>query len=441
MSSKVKAEAAGWPTGEVLAEAELDRATPTRDATATNMVLNAGTLYVAGGDTILQLDAADGHVLASRRLEDCTRGAARIALAGDVLVVAFGNGSLVGLARDGLDILWRQKLDFAQAVWSSTTTQNATGAVHTDVNLADALWYVTSIAANGEVACVGFSSYQTDPGSYVACVEAASGALRWQREYPGRLCFRWGVSHPCLTAFGLLVPVPEDRGVQLLDLASGSERARLDTPPVGMGFRRVERDGRSSWVTQTLDGTVLFVGIGDDGAPCIERSIAVPGPEGDGLLPSSASPIVVGNYLLCNCPVPSVTRGDGSVVPDGDAPGSVVCMRLDTGEVVDEFDRFSFDATPTVLAAVGEGDGWGVVALGSDGAADAATGEVRLVLLQDDGLWLLPFEDGAFGNPTLLIDEVCLGMSDAGGALVVDEDGVLHLACGTIDRTALYAIG
>ena len=136
-----------------------------------------------------------------------------------------------------------------------------------------------------------------------------------------------------------------------------------------------------------------------------------------------------------------MTRGDGSVVPDGDAPGSVVCMRLDTGEVVDEFDRFSFDATPTVLAAVGEGDGWGVVALGSDGAADAATGEVRLVLLQDDGLWLLPFEDGAFGNPTLLIDEVCLGMSDAGGALVVDEDGVLHLACGTIDRTALYAIG
>lgn len=421
--------------------AELDRATPTRDATATNMVLNAGTLYVAGGDTILQLDAADGRVIASRRIEDCTRGAARIALAGEVLVAAFGDGSLVGLARDGLDILWRQKLDFSQAAWSSTTTQDAAGAVHTDAAMADALWYVTSIVANGEVACVGFSSYQTDPGSYVVCVDAASGVPCWQREYPGHFCFRWGVSHPCLTAFGLLVPVPEDRGVQLLDLASGSELARLDTPPIGMGFRRVERDDRSSWMTQALDGTVLFVGIGDDGALHLERSIAVAGPEGEGVLPSSAAPVAMGDYLLCNRPVSRVPYGDGSLVPDEEAPGSVVCLRLDTGEVVDEFDRFSFDATPTVLMVAEAGDERGVVALGSDGAGAAAIGEVRLVLLQDDGLWLLPYEDGAFGNPTLLIDEVCLGMSDAEGALVVGDDGVHHLACGTIDRTALYAIG
>ena len=73
----------------------------------------------------------------------------------------------------------------------------------------DAPWRCTSLAMDSTAIVVGYSSYQLENMSLLACVEASTGVARWTRQLEGRLDTAGGLGYPVAVDTGLLLSMPD----------------------------------------------------------------------------------------------------------------------------------------------------------------------------------------------------------------------------------------
>ena len=402
--------------GIVASESQLSRSSAGHKATSTNLVLVGDCLYVGGNTRVRAIDALTGEGIRHHDFKARSRGAGRLAVCGDILLAAFGDGGLAALGRDDFDLLWEQELDLPLAEWGRR--EDADGNVSLD--MAPALWYIANIAVHEGLAFVGFSSYQVSPGSHLICVEVASGSVLWTKTYEGRFCYSWGVGHPCAADAGLLVPRPEERGAELLAYETGEVICALDTGWIGMGITPIP-DAEADYLCASMEGELYRLRV--DGSSGITRvsCCQLPTDGEERLLPSSAQPVVAGSYVICNNPAP-VKRGDsGRAFPDEAEGHSVSVIDLNTFEVVATKENMSFDATPVVIK-------------------DEGVGDLQLVYLQESGLWSCPIDDSGLGNATRLNGEVPCGTDTPQGPFVITEEGHVLIAGGTTEVQYLYRV-
>lgn len=404
------------PDGEVEGKAQLSRSTPGQKATTTNLVLESGALYVGGNVRIRKIDAKTGEGIHHHDFTSHRLGAGRIALVGDVLLVAFGDGSLAALDRESFDLLWEKDLGLPLAEWGRQ--ESSTGEL--SLSLAPAFWYVADIAVSENLAFVGFSSYQVDPGSHLLCIDAPTGTVVWTKTYPGRFCYSWGVAHPCLTPGGLLVARPEEGGIETLAIDTGDTRCAVATGWIGMGFTPVP-ETRSDYVCVSMYGELYRLRIDEAGDISLELICGLSSNQKTGLLPSSAQPVMVGSKVLCNAPVPVIYDGAGRARPHDSQGHSVVIVDLESASIVSRKDGLSFDGTPVVVL-------------------DRESGDHQVLYLQDSGLWRCLVDDGGLGNATRLNDQVPCGTDTPRGPFAITEEGHVLIAGGTTEVRYLYRV-
>ena len=393
-----------------------------RFAQPSRPLISNGTVYVSGRGEMSARRLKDGELLVKAQLEDMGYSGARTALAEGLILAVYGDGSLAAFDSDDLSLVWRQRYDFAKGIRETGSGTHEDGTSYSISEEFDADWYATDITVCEDAAVVGFSSYQTNPGSYLLCIELSSGEVRWQQEYQGRFCYFAGVSHPCATAAGVLAPVPEEPRLQLLDCGDGHVLGELATDAfVGMGFSIVPGT-EDEYLTVTRSGCFLHLHVSSAG---IERraSRVLPGPDGVErvLMPSCAQPIVVGDVVVCNLPVPSEMRNDGFEVPKEGVTGGFASFALDASGFTSYRSSSSFDATPVVLQAQDETVPY-------------------LYYLQDDGLYRMSFSDGKPSDPELLNEGVSLGLDTQRGPFALDENGYLALVCGNVNLQRLHVL-
>lgn len=404
------------PEGMIGGKSQLARSISESKATTTNLVLESGALYVGGNVRIRKIDAKTGEGIRHYDFTSHRLGAGRIALVGDVLLVAFGDGSLAALDRETFDLLWEKDLGLPLAEWGRQ--ESSTG--ESSLTLAPALWYVADIAVSDNLAFVGFSSYQVDPGSHLLCIDAPTGAVVWTKTYPGRFCYSWGVAHPCVTPGGLLVARPEEGGIETLAIDTGDTQCAVATGWIGMGFTPVPGT-RSDYVCVSMDGELYRLRIDEAGGISLELICGLSGDQKAGLLPSSAQPVMVGSKVLCNAPVPVIYDGAGRARPHDSQGHSVVMVDLESASVVSRKDGLSFDGTPVVVL-------------------DRESGDHQVLYLQDSGLWRCPVDDGGLGNATRLNDQAPCGTDTPRGPFAITEEGHVLIAGGTTEVRYLYRV-
>ena len=381
-----------------------------------------GAVYVSGRGEVSACCLKDGELLAENQLDDMDYSGVRTALAEGLMLMAYGDGSMVAFDAGDLSVIWRKRYDFVQGVRETGSGTREDGSSYVTSEKFDADWYATDITVHEDAAVIGFSSYQTNPGSYLLCIELASGTVRWQKEYQGRFCYFAGVSHPYATPAGVLVSIPEKPCLQLLDYTDGNLLGELTVDTfIGMGFSLVPGT-EDEYLTVTRGGYLLHLRVSTTG---IEQRASTALPVSDGaervIMPSCAQPIVVGDVAVCNLPVPPEIRSDGHEVPKEGTMGGIAVLALDTLDIMSQRSGFSFSATPVGLQAKNDTVPY-------------------LYYLQDDGLYRLAFADGDFGEPKPLNEDVHLGLDTQCGPFAVDEGGCLALVCGDANLQRLHVL-
>ncbi len=433
----------GIPVGDVrelalLAESGgVDEPTPDGDfvrtdgfAETSNLVLADDALYLGVCGELRCYDALTGSFIA--RSEDAASDPAvsSVAHSGDLIVSATSAGSLRAhvLAQptvDGdassLDFVWNTACADGDAVVGELRSYGDDGAPSTEILTSDATWNTTGIVCTGNSVLLGFSSYQVDPGSILSCVDFADGSPRWTRGYEGRFTYDGGVSQPYAVGAGLLVPVPEQPALELVDIETGEvvDELSLDAP-IGMGFTPVPGTA-DEVVTQTRTGTLLHVRISENALELIASislhqvgdGVKDAGGEDSGAveLPSIMQPVVMGGKVVCNAPA-----SEGKVA-------SVVSVDLDTGDIQPVYQGFFFDTTPCVL-------------LSADGGAAA------LVSLTQHGFGAAEIDaaDASLAAWDLLSDEVACPGTTREAHMAIRDDGTVLVASGNTNRQRLFTV-
>ena len=343
----------------------------------------------------------------------------RSALCGELLLVAFGNGALAAYCLDDLSIAWRAKFDLAEAeVFMGCRVDGVTGAKIPEYSLKPAAWNVTDILAHNDRAFVGFSSYQTNPGSYLLCICTHDGEVCWTREYPGRFCYNGGVSCPQITQVGLLVPVPESRGIELLSFDDGSVLDQFDADePIGMGFAALDSSGES-FMFQTRSGTLHVVKVSGEGLDV--SNIYLTGEhEGKVLLPNSALPVLCAGWIYCNAPVGAYMGEDGFLHAQG--AGGLIAVERKSGRAIRSGEEYRFDSTPIVVR-------------------DRETDGLLLLCLQEDGLQSVHVDSGIVESAKTVSEEAVLSMDGINGPCVFAGDGAMLCVTGDTAGRILVAL-
>ena len=433
----------GIPVGDVrelalLAESGgVDEPTPDGDfvrtdgfAETSNLVLADDALYLGVCGELRCYDALTGSLIARDR--DAASGSAvsSVARSGDLIISATSAGALRAhvLAQPAvegdapsLDSVWSRACANGDAVVGAVRSYGDDGAPSTEILTSDATWRTTDIVCAGNSVLVGFSSYQVDPGSILSCVDLVDGSLRWTRGYEGRFTYDGGVSQPYAVEAGLLVPVPEQPALELVDIETGkvADELSLDAP-IGMGFTPVP-GAADEVVTQTRAGTLLHMRVSGNVLELIASislrqvgdGVEDAGEEGSGAfeLPSIMQPVVVGGKAVCNAPA-----SEGKVA-------SVVSVDLDTGDVQPVYQGFFFDTTPCVLLSADEG-------------------AAALVSLTQHGLGAAEIDaaDASLAAWDLLSDEVTCPGTTREARMAVRDDGTVLVVSGNTNRQRLYSI-
>lgn len=375
-------------------------------------------ICVAAGSKVYYLDPGTGDAMAQGRAIGFSYGGSRVVGVENRVVVAYGDGGLAAFDAESAELLWRREYDFAEAVeMVGHELDEETGEMVPVYSTSPASWYVTDFAVHAQNVYIGFSSYQANPGSYLLCVAVESGEVVWQKEYLGRFCFNGGVSHPCSSHSGLLVPKPEENGIELLDYATGGLLSTLETDgPIGMGFARLADDG-DSLLTMSRCGTLYGIQV-QGSALEIVCQVVLPCEEKERILPSSALPVVHGSWAYCNCPVEAEWGTDGFQHPIGEC--ACVSVDLRTFKVSSVQNHVSFDSTPLILA---DEEGEGAI----------------LYSLQSDGLMKVRVESGSLGRPEFLDEEVSLSAEGSCGPFVLSENGIFVCVLDVADMHKLVA--
>lgn len=410
------------PKGEELWSETVSNASELRFASSSCPLIIDDAVYVSGRGEICAYKLKDGRFIADGTLPDMDYTGARTAFAKGLVLIAYGDGSVAAFDAADLSLVWRQRYGFVKGVRETGSGTREDGSTYATSEEFDADWYATDIIVHETAAIVGFSSYSTNPGSYLMCIDLADGSVRWQHEHAGRFCYHDGVSHPCATPAGVLAVVPEEPRLQLLDYGDGHVIGENATDSlIGMGFSPVPGT-EDSYLTATRDGCLLYLRVSADGVERVASAL-LPVPDGAerALMPSCAQPVAIGDFVVCNLPVPSEMRNDGREIPKDGATNGIAVLELNGFEVRSRLAGLSFEATPVIL----------------QGRYDTVP---HLYYLQSDGLWRMPFENGEFGDPELLNGDVRLGLDTQRGPFSVDADGMLALVCGDTDTQRLHVL-
>ena len=390
-------------------------------ARTSNIVLEGDVVYVGAGWAVCALNASDGSLMA--RTSDGDAFSAQVhslALASDggaVLVLAArSNGTLAAYDPDDLTPRWSVVGASGTHVVGWEQSRQEDGSMDTTYTYDDASWQATDIVTHDGLAYVGFSSYSMDvPRSRLVAVDLATGELAWTTSFTGCFSFTGGACHPYAATAGLVVPIPEEATVALLDFATGDELARCAIDePLHTGFTCIPKDapGEGDLMAQTRTGIVYRFAVGERDL-AVAASAAVSSGNAGATLPSCARPVVADDVAYVN---QAVAEGDD---------WRVFAIDLETFEATDTGAEFAFASTPLVL---------------QDGDEDADT---VLVSLGTNGLWQLGISADfrTLGPISLLTDEVQLTDVAVDMSPVVDAESALYIASGTTERQTLYAIG
>lgn len=406
------------PKGKIRWTAELD-AIQGSFAQPSIPVVVGSLVYVPNGGGVAAYDVETG----CRKLigESAQFGVSgiRSAVCGDLLLVAFGNGALAAYRLDDLSIAWRAKFDLAEAeVFAGHHIDDATGEQIPEYSRKPALWNVTDILIHDDRAFVGFSSFQTDPGSYLICTSIHDGEVCWTRGYPGRFCFNGGASCPQVAQAGLLVPVPESCGFELLSFEDGSALDQFDMDaPVGTGFAALDSSGES-FMFQTRSGDLHVVEISGEGLD-VSKVYSAAEYEGQMLLPNSALPVLCAGWIYCNASVEAHMGEDGFLHAQG--AGGLIAVERESGRAIRSGEGYRFDSTPVVVR-------------------DRETDGLLLLCLQEDCLQSVNVDGGIVESVKTVSEEAALSMDGINGPCVFAGDGVMLCVAGDTAGRILVAL-
>ena len=361
----------------------------------TDPVLCDDIAYLVASDDstrafLMGFDSVDGEVVCKLELPPSERSYARLLVFDGYGYAVSGAGDAVALSVDTGEVLWETSC--VDGSWTTGETLDGEGRV-VGQRVSRAPWYTTEMVFDDGHILVGFSTYVDSPGSHLLCLDASNGSIVWCKEYAGHLSFSGGTSQPCLTEAGLVVPVPEEPGLMLLDAGTGEELARVELDGLaGMGCVPLPGEpGR--YLVQTVSGTLWNITVGDASLDAEKRVSLGSGDEGATLLGCGARPAVAGEFVLCNVPAADT------------APISVA-----------QVDLASFDATGKVF---GTGFASTPAVLQKDGASGMA-----VFTLCDDDLWPSSF-DGEFGRFERVCEDVSWDTGVDGASITVAADGAL----------------
>ena len=426
-----------WQVDAVESSSETDAAESLPVATAhsantSNLVCTDDTVYVGAGWSVCSLDRETGAFVArgteGNAYSPLVRSLTFAQRSGEgdegLVLAARADGTLTAHGAGDLAQRWSVACASGEHVVGRRESLQEDGSWDVAYSYAPTKWQATDIVVHDGFVYAGFSSYATDePRSRLVCANLDTGELAWTVPYNGCFSFTGGACHPALAADGLVVPVPEEPAVALLDYATGEELARcaLDAP-AGTGFTTVPEGvpGAGGLLVLSQAGTLHALDV-HEGALDVRASSAVAaagstvrdeGATGDAAaLPSCARPVVVGGTALVN-----------QAVPEG-GEWHLIAVDLETFEARDTNTAFAFGSTPVVLSAPEE-----------EGVA--------LVTVASDGLWRLGVSaDGSkIGSTVLLTDEVTLTTPAVDMPPVVDEAGRLYIASGTSEVQSVFCI-
>lgn len=352
-----------------------------------------GRVYVASGSTLYAFDAASGEKLFETAL--CDEGEVEeecmyLVSAGGFVIALSCDGVARAVSPDTGGIAWQ--IEAAPPV-PDLYERYEKGVRSTSDGRGS--WYVTPPAVHDDIVCVGFSSYEVSPGSYLAAVAASDGSVVWRRDFESRYAFDGGCACPVATAHGLLMSAPQEPCLVLHAYGTGEELARVELDGLtGMAPARVPGDAEH-FLLQTQAGTLYEVEAG-------EGSLAVTGslmPEGvdmgvEPVLRADVPPLVAGGKAYCNMPH----------AESQEAPSMLACIDVERFEQVSTLGDARFDTLPVLLQS-------------------EETGEAAAYAFRRDGLWRAAWEDG-LGEFELVSDEVALGK----GGMAVADDGTLFVS-------------
>lgn len=314
---------------------------------ASNVVLWRNDVLVGAGPSLLKLDAASGEVLRRFDLADIDSEY----VGGDVMGLTVADTAndcgMAYLATSGGFIV-ALGLDSGVRRWMThVCPTRLTGwlAQNEDSSYEDlpAAWSCTVPAVYGGAAVVGFSSYQLENASTLACVDADTGVLRWTRQLEGRLDAAGGLGYPVAVDAGVLLPMPDGGGLALLSWQTGETLDLLETDSeIYMGLTMSDSGVLPCFFQSRLG--VLYRADVEDGA-LVATSVQDACTEQTKRIPSGARPLVADGLVIVNGATQNedAPRFDAGYDP---SRGELVIFDAETLELVERRDASEIESTP-----------------------------------------------------------------------------------------------
>lgn len=378
---------------------------------ASNMLAIGDRFYVGAGGTVFGFTPETGEVahqfsVVDSDEEDPVGDIMSIAASQDVMYAATSGGYVVAFDVAPGAQLWA-------TLCCSTRSPGITswGGGET-LYFSDAPWRCTSLAMDSTAIVVGYSSYQLENMSLLACVEASTGAVRWTRQLEGRLDTAGGIGYPVAVDAGLLLPMPDGSGLGLLSMQTGETLDLLETDsPIYMGLTMSDEGGLPCYFQSKLatlykvdvENGALVAAIAQDA--CTDSVKRVP---------SGARPLLADGRVIVN----AATQDEDAKRFDGDynpSAGECVVFDAETLEVLERHDAPEIESTPVRM---GEG----------------------MYYLGRAGIYYAALEGGVPGEPELVIDAEGRDR-DIWEQQLLAADGMLYFVGGPYGERWLYAIG
>lgn len=377
---------------------------------ASNILAIGDRVYVGAGDTVFGFNPDTGEVAHQFSVvdsdEDNPMGdIMSIAVLQDVMYAATSGGYVTALDLASGEQLWA-------TLCCSTRSPGITswGGGET-LYFSDAPWRCTSLAMDDTVIVVGYSSYQLENMSLLACVEASTGEVRWTRQLEGRLDTAGGLGYPVAVDAGLLLPMPDGSGLGLLSMQTGETLDLLETDgPVYMGLTMSDGGGLPCFFQSKL-GTLYRVDAEGNALVATTAQDACTDPAKR--VPSGARPLLADGRVIVN----AATQDEDAKRFDGDYnPSAGECLTFDaeTLEVLERHDAPEIESTPV--------------------RADEG-----MYYLGRAGIYYAALESGVPGEPELVIDAEGRDR-DVWEQQLLAADGMLYFVGGPYGERWLYAV-
>ena len=376
-----------------------------------NLVTWRQNVLVGAGGALLMLDATAGDVihrfeLAAPDADSPMGDVGAVAAEGNTAYLATSGGYFVAIDLVGEEQLWASLVCPARS--TGWLAQDADGAYE---DLPGA-WLCPALVVHDGALVTGFSSYQLENTSTLACVEAATGAIRWTRQLEGRLDTAGGIGYPVAVDDGILLPMPDGTGLGLLSWQTGETLDLLETDgEIYMGLTMSEDGGLPGFFQSRL-GTLYRVEAAD--GALVASSVQDACTEATKRVPSGARPLLVDGRVYVN----AATQDEDADRFDGDCdPSAGECVTFDarTLEVLERHDAPEIESSPI------------------------CTGD-SVFYLGRAGIYRATLADGVLGEPELVFDGEGRDRDVWDQQLLIMDD-TLFFVGGPFDERWLYAVG